>query len=95
MPNRLGLCDRCGGGRPSPMQHERSKKPRTTPRPIALADVRKVPAETVPYGTDISLNGRTVWAAFHEDRVVAVAASAKEARRKYVDWQRRNQAASA
>lgn len=47
-------------------------------------DVRKVPADSVPYGGSISRNGRTVWAAFDAaGRLVCVAATANEARRKY------------
>lgn len=51
--------------------------------------VRKVPADSVPYGSDISRNGKTVWAAFDEvGTLVAVAATAPEARRKYREAQR-------
>ena len=46
-------------------------------------DVRKVPADSVPYGSSISRNGRTVWAAYDGERLVCVAATAPEARRKY------------
>jgi hypothetical protein len=47
-------------------------------------DVRKVPADSVPYGDSISLNGRTVWAAYDADGcLVAVGASVPEVRRKY------------
>src|SRR5580700_7867033 len=47
--------------------------------------VHKVPADSVPYGDSISRNGRTVWAAYGGDRLVCVAASADEARRKCID----------
>jgi YD repeat-containing protein len=40
----------------------------------------------VPFGTSISNNGRTVWAAYDDTgRLVTVAATADEARRKYRD----------
>jgi hypothetical protein len=52
-------------------------------KPETKIDVRKVPASSVPYGSDISRNGKTVWAAFDGERLVCVAGSAPEARRKY------------
>ena len=46
--------------------------------------VRKVRADSVPFGDSISINGRTVWAAYNPDgELVAVAATAKEVRKKY------------
>jgi hypothetical protein len=50
------------------------------PRPPTI---RKVPADSVPYGESISRNGRTVWSASDGERLVCVAATAEEARRKY------------
>jgi hypothetical protein len=50
------------------------------PRPPT---VRKVPVNTVPYGDSIARNGKTMWAAFDGDRLVAVGATAGEARSKY------------
>lgn len=47
-------------------------------------DVRKVPATSVPYGDCISTNGTHVWAAYDGERLVCVAPTAKEARRKYI-----------
>jgi len=47
--------------------------------------VRKVPANSVPYGESISRNGRTVWVALEGERVVCVAASSAEVRRKFYD----------
>lgn len=52
---------------------------------MAKVIVRKVPADSVPYGTDISRNGRTVWIALDGARVVCVAATSEEVRRKCVD----------
>ena len=43
----------------------------------------KVPAESVLYGESISRNGCTVWAAYGGKRLVAVEATADEARRNY------------
>ena len=45
--------------------------------------VRKVSADSVPYGDSITHNGRTVWAAYDGETLVVVAASAAEARCKY------------
>ncbi len=45
--------------------------------------IRKVPADSVPYGENISRNGRTVWAAYDGETLVVVAATAGEARTKY------------
>jgi hypothetical protein len=54
-------------------------------RPIP--GVRKVPADSVPYGESISHNGKTVWAAYADDgTLVCVAATAPEARSKYRAW---------
>ena len=51
--------------------------------------VRKVPADSVPYGSSISHNGRTVWAAYDEvGTLIAVAATSDEVRRKYRSHQR-------
>jgi len=50
--------------------------------------VRKVPAESVPYGDSISRNGRTVWAGFDGERVVCAAATADECRVKWIAWKR-------
>jgi predicted nucleotidyltransferase len=48
--------------------------------------ISKVPADSVPYGDSNSRNGRTVWAAFHNDKLIAVGATHDDARRKYRDW---------
>jgi hypothetical protein len=54
------------------------------PNPNAdIPTVRKVPASSVPYGESISRNGRTVWAAYDGERLVAVGATADEARQSY------------
>jgi hypothetical protein len=45
--------------------------------------VRKVPANSVPYGESISINGKYVWAAYAGDELIAVAATSSEARAKY------------
>jgi hypothetical protein len=48
--------------------------------------VRKVAADSVPFGESISRNGKTVWAAYHDDRLIAVGATHDEARDKYATW---------
>jgi hypothetical protein len=50
-----------------------------------LLTIRKVPADRVPYGSSISVNGKTVWAAYHDDELVAVADSRDAVWRKYRD----------
>lgn len=45
--------------------------------------VRKVPADSVPFGPSITANGRTVWVAYEGERVVVVAPTADEACAKY------------
>lgn len=51
--------------------------------------VRKVPADSVPFGDSISRNGRTVWAGFDGDRVVCIAATSGECRTKWLAWERK------
>jgi|ERR1700677_291446 hypothetical protein len=48
--------------------------------------IRKVPADSVPFGESLSRNGRTVWAAYRWQELIAVAATADDARRKYWEW---------
>jgi hypothetical protein len=46
--------------------------------------VRKVDASSVAYGSDVSLNGKTCWAAYNPDGVlVCVAGTSHEARNQY------------
>ncbi len=68
-----------------------SNKVHTRMQPQRGPIVRKVPADSVPYGSDISVNGRTVWAAYNGDRLIAVAPTAEEARRKGRDALAREQ----
>jgi hypothetical protein len=51
--------------------------------PRKRIDVRKVPASTIPFGENASRNGQFVWCAYDGDRLVAMAATAKEARALY------------
>jgi hypothetical protein len=55
------------------------------PDPPELS-VRKVPADSVPFGESISRNGRTVYAAYHDGQFIAAAATADEARRAWRTW---------
>jgi hypothetical protein len=48
--------------------------------------IRKVPADSAPFGESISRNGRTVCAAYHNDQLITMDATANEARGKYRDW---------
>ncbi len=52
-------------------------------------EIRRVPADSVPYGESISRNGRTVFAAYHSGELVAVAETADAARRKWRAWRAR------
>ena len=45
--------------------------------------IRKQPADSVPYGESISTRGGYVYFAYDGDRLVATAATAGEARRRY------------
>lgn len=45
--------------------------------------IRKRPADSVPYGENICTRGKHVYCAYDGDRLVATAATAGEARRKY------------
>ena len=58
---------------------------RLNPNPPPV--VRKVPASSVPYGPNISRNGQHVWIALEGERIVCVAATAKEARHKFKEIQ--------
>lgn len=66
------------------LEHNHGNRTRTGERkpPQYTPEVRKVRADSVPYGESISRNGRTVWAAYDGERLVAVGATAEEARRK-------------
>jgi hypothetical protein len=56
-------------------------RPKPDPDPPT---VRKVPADSVPFGDSISINGKTVWAAYDaRGTLIAIAATASEVRRKY------------
>jgi len=58
--------------------------------------VRKVAGSSVPpYGECVSKNGRTCWAAYHHDQLIAVGATRDEARNKYRDWAVRQSSARA
>ena len=48
-----------------------------------MPNVRKVRADSVPFGTDICTRGNGVWAAYDGDVLIAVAATADEARKKW------------
>lgn len=51
--------------------------------------VRKISADSVPFGSDISRNGRWLWAAFDDGgELVAVAATSADVRRKFCLLQR-------
>jgi hypothetical protein len=45
--------------------------------------IRKQPADSVPYGPDITRRGGYVYCAYDGERLIAVAATAPEARRNY------------
>jgi hypothetical protein len=48
--------------------------------------LRKVSADSVPFGESISRNGHTVWAAYHNGELVAVGTTRDETRTKYREW---------
>ena len=51
----------------------------------AQPTVRKVLADSVPYGPSICEHGNYVWCAYEGDEVIAIAPTATEARGKYRD----------
>jgi len=58
--------------------------PHKPPRDEDVPVVRKVPADSVPYGDSISRNGRTVWAAYSDNGVlIGAAPTADEARKMW------------
>ncbi len=57
--------------------------------------LRKVDADSVPYGESVSRNGRVCWAAFHDGAFVCCAATRDECWTKYRDWYVRQSAAQA
>jgi hypothetical protein len=65
--------------------HSNNRNPHRSPSRRQQADVRKVAADSVPYGDSISRNGTHVWAGFDGERLLCVCATAGEARRKCAD----------
>jgi hypothetical protein len=51
--------------------------------------ILKVPADSVPFGESISNNGRTVWAAYEGDELIAVAPTSAEVRAKFSEVRRK------
>jgi hypothetical protein len=43
--------------------------------------IKKVPADSVPYGEQVCTRGNSVWAAFDHDKFICCAATAEELRR--------------
>lgn len=52
-----------------------------------VPQVRKVRADSVPFGEDICRHGKHVWCAYDGDVLIAVTATADEARRKWRVYQ--------
>lgn len=75
----------CDEARDDSHGSHQSTLPRERPQWQDALTVRKVPADSVPFGESISRNGRTVFAAYDGERLVAVGATTEEARRKYRD----------
>ncbi len=46
----------------------------------------KVPADSVPFGVDVSRNGKTCWAAYFNGELAGVGSTADAARRAYQKW---------
>lgn len=47
------------------------------------AELKKVPADSVPYGSSVCRRGESVWAVYVDGQLCAIGATAKEARRAY------------
>jgi len=56
--------------------------------------LKHVPAASVPYGEQITRRGDKVWAAYSDDELIAIGATAKEARAKYARARQGNLRAS-
>jgi hypothetical protein len=68
----------------APKNHGQSRATRR-PSPTQRVTVRKVDADSVPYGDSVSHNGRTCWIAVDGDRILCVRATAEQARRAGAD----------
>ena len=66
--------------------HGNSRNPRRSP-PRWVPTLRKIPADSVPYGDSIT-HRSYVWAAYHDEELIAVAATAPEVRAKFVEAMR-------
>ena len=63
--------------------NKRSDYANRTKQDLFLQNIRKVPASSVPFGTDICVRGSSVWAVFDGDLLIAVTSTVIEARRKW------------
>jgi hypothetical protein len=63
------------------MPHQTNKIKTGSRRPQPT--VRKVPADSVPYGSSISTHGNYVWAAYEGEELIAIGPTAAEARGKH------------
>jgi hypothetical protein len=70
---------------------KRGKPPKPDSERWPELSIRKVDASTVPFGVDVSRNGKTCWAAYHDGKLIAVGATHDEARWRYRDWAWRNE----
>jgi hypothetical protein len=70
-------------------RHGNTIRPRIPPR--YAPELRKVPADSVPYGSSISRNGKTVWVAYFAGTLIAVGTTAGEARAKFREEMRRRE----
>lgn len=56
---------------------------RTWAEKHSKVDVRKVPANSVPFGEQVSGNGKTVWAVYLDGVLLCLGRTAKEAKHNY------------
>jgi hypothetical protein len=83
MRQQVGL-EKRKARKPQTRQQDKHSYPTKDP-PI----VRKVPADSVPFGDCISTNAETVWAAYDSrGTLIAAAATSAEARSKYRERKR-------
>jgi hypothetical protein len=73
-----------------PLHRHGNRIPANTP-PRYTPDLRKVPADSVHYGSSISRNGKTVWVAYFGGTLIAVGSTAGEARAKFRQEMRRRE----
>ena len=95
--NMTKIHDLSQGETPHQKAHRRGKDSsgprRTFAEKYPQRSIVKVPADSVPFGKEVSKNGRGVWAVYEAGELLCLAPTTKEARRKAYDAKARLDAA--